>query len=309
MKLSFLLPKNCIVTGLKSGAKSKRDMLAEMVDLLFEQTLFQDEGIGRERILEELVLRENELTTAVGEGFAFPHARFPELKDYYLLLVLCREGVDFDSMDRQPVRIIILSIVSNSKASLLLQYRAAAMRFLMPEANRAAVLEAGTPEEVWNLMDESDTLVDMDITASDILIPQIGSLSPEMTLREAAIELHKYHTDSLPVIDADRNFLGDISCHDLFAFGLPHFFRNLRTVSFMKHMDPFEKYFRIDGSVRVKSLLGRRESPVISQDATLMEIIFEMTTNNRQVLYVVKDGRLAGIIDRYGIIDKILIAG
>ncbi len=309
MKLSFLLPKNCIVTGLKSCGGTKKDMLAEMTDLVFEQTLFQDEGIGRDRLLGELLARENELTTAVGEGFAFPHARFPELKDYYLLLVLCREGVDFGSMDKMPVKIIILSIVSNSKASLLLQYRAAAMRFLMPEANRAAVLEAKSPEEVWNLLDESDTLVDMDITANDILIPQIGCLSPEMTLREAAIELHKFHTDSLPVVDLERNFLGDISCHDLFAFGLPRFFCKLRTISFMKHMDPFEKYFRIDGSVRIKSLLGRRPSPVISQDATLMEIIFEMTTNNRQILYVVKDGKLSGIIDRYGIIDKILIAG
>jgi CBS domain-containing protein len=159
------------------------------------------------------------------------------------------------------------------------------------------------------LIDDSDIEVDMDLTASDIVVPQIGFIKPDMTLREAAMELHRYHSDSLPVVDDDKNFLGDISCYDLFSYGLPRFFSKLKTISFLKHMDPFEKYFHIEASVKIKSLLNKRESPVISPDATLMEIIFEMTTNNRQVVYVVKDGKMLGIIDRYNIIDKILIAG
>ena len=82
---------------------------------------------------------------------------------------------------------------------------------------------------------------------------------------------------------------------------------HLKTISFVKHMDPFEKYFHIDGTTRISDLLGKRETPVIGAAATLMEIIFEMTTNNKHILYVVEDGRLVGVVDRFNIIDKILV--
>jgi CBS domain-containing protein len=76
-------------------------------------------------------------------------------------------------------------------------------------------------------------------------------------------------------------------------------------------MNPFEKYFDVDKTLKVSDLLAKKENStlVISADATLMEIIFEMTVKNKEFLYVLsEDGKLRGVLDRYSIIDKILIA-
>jgi predicted transcriptional regulator len=112
------------------------------------------------------------------------------------------------------------------------------------------------------------------------------------------------------VIGENKLFIGEVSCFDLFSYGLPHFFNNLHVISFVKHMDPFEKYFKVDQEVTVKQFIEgkKRDNPVISSDATLMEIVFEMTVKNKELLYVLnKEGRLIGVLDRYGIIDKILM--
>jgi CBS domain-containing protein len=76
-------------------------------------------------------------------------------------------------------------------------------------------------------------------------------------------------------------------------------------------MNPFEKYFNVDKTLKVSDLMaGKKKSElVISADATLMEIIFEMTVKRKEFLYVLSDdGKLRGILDRYSIIDKIIIA-
>lgn len=49
------------------------------------------------------------------------------------------------------------------------------------------------------------------------------------------------------------------------------------------------------------------QSTTIPMDSTLMEIVFEMTAKSKQFLYVVSDNKLMGVIDRFSIVDKILL--
>ena len=75
-------------------------------------------------------------------------------------------------------------------------------------------------------------------------------------------------------------------------------------------MDPFEKYFKVDESLTVGNILkDNKRLPTIPPTATIMEMIFEMTINNNETLYVVNnEKKLLGILDRHTIIDKILVA-
>ena len=307
MKLSLLLQKNRILSGFEDGGKNKREIISGLVDFVFANTDIGKENIPEGEIVSELLEMEKNFASVSGDGFAFPHARFTAMRDFYMILAVCPGGLDYGGMDGKPVNFIILTLVSNAKVKLLLQARASLVKFLMNPEIRDAVLKAGSAGDIWDMIDRGGLIVGKDITAKDIMTSQYRFLSPEMSVRTAAGELHRHHTDSLPVIDSDRKLLGDISCFDLFSFGLPDFFMHLKTISFVKHMDPFEKYFHLDDATKVSDVLGKRETPVISADATLMEIIFEMTTNNKHILYVVEDGRLVGVVDRFNIIDKILV--
>lgn len=61
--------------------------------------------------LGALLERENVLTSAIGDGVAFPHtlSRHPEqVTRPFVLLGRARGGVDFDAADREPVRLVVL---------------------------------------------------------------------------------------------------------------------------------------------------------------------------------------------------------
>ena len=191
MKLSFLLPRECVVPGIRGGERSTRDLLNELTDVLFRETSLKDEGFSREEIVETLLARENELSTGVGDGFAFPHARLKDLKGAYLLFATCPSGVSYASPDNNPVHFFFLTVVSEDHANLLLQSRAALMRCLLPLAARQQALACSTRDELWKMIDRSGSMISRDIVARDIMCPQIGVLREDMTIAEAATAMHK----------------------------------------------------------------------------------------------------------------------
>ncbi len=308
MKLSHIVSRDCIVVDLKGKGRSKEEIINDLVDVLYEYQGLGDEEVERYEVIEGLLAREREQSTAVGEGFAFPHARFPRVRRFYMAIGICREGAEFNSMDQQPTKFFILTLVAQSKANTLLQARAAIMRFMMPEDVRELMMTSETSEPIWKRLDESGVEVNNDILARDIMRPQVGIISPDSTLQEAAGLLHKHHVDSLPIVTGEDIFAGDLSGFDLFSFGIPNFFFNLKKISFVKHMDPFEKYFLSDTTMKVRDMKIERTAPTIGPDATLIEIVFELTSHDRQLVYVVEEGKLLGVIDRFSIVDKILVA-
>jgi len=309
MKLSFMLNEECILTGLSGGDRPKKEIIADLLTALYDNTELKNEGFSKEELLEALITREREMTTGLGDSMAFPHARMEKLTNSYTLLGICPSGTDFQSLDQKPTQFFVLSIVPQDKANLLLLSRAAIVRFLSTQEIRRSALTAKDAFEVWQLIDKSGIKIDRNILAQDIMRPQIGHIRAGATLKDAARALHKYHCDSLPILDEEECFAGDISCYDLFSYGLPDFFGNLHTISFVRNMDPFEKYFQTDRDIKLNDLSISRESPTIQADATLMEIVFEIATRNKQLLYVVDENKkLLGVIDRFSIVDKILVS-
>jgi mannitol/fructose-specific phosphotransferase system IIA component (Ntr-type) len=308
MKLSFMLNEECLLTGLRGGERSKKEIVIDLLTALYNGTELKNEGISKEELLNALLVREREMTTGLGDSMAFPHARIEKLTKPYTLLGICPTGADFQSLDQKPAQFFVLSIVPQNQANLLLLSRAAIVRFLSVQENRRAMLTAADAFTAWKIIDKSGIKIDQNILAKDIMRPQVGHLSIEATLKDAARALHKYHCDSLPILDDEECFAGDISCYDLFSYGLPDFFANLHTISFVRNMDPFEKYFQSDRDIKLSDLNISRESPTIPADATLMEIIFEIATRDKHLLYVVDENKkLLGVIDRFSIVDKILM--
>ena len=134
------------------------------------------------------------------------------------MLGVCQEGVEFNSLDDKTTNFFILTLVPNSNPEILLKVRAATMRFLMPVQVRKEVLAANTSDEVWDMIDKSQIDVDYEIRAGEIMRPQIGHLADDMSLKEAARTLHRYHVDSLPVLDPKSNFVKVVSCKCYFHF-------------------------------------------------------------------------------------------
>ena len=305
MKLLQLLKNESLVPDLES--EKKEDVLKE----LLSHGDLSTENFRREDILAALLEREHEQSTGLGEGMAFPHARLSGLNKIHILIGISQKGIDYDSVDKKPVNFIVMTLVDHARPNELLKTRAAIVKLLTDKVARSRMLRAESSDELLEIISSYDISVDYEITAKDIMRSSKSYIDPESTINDAARELHRNHIDSLPVVDENKVFYGEISCYDLFSYGLPDFFNNLHVISFVKHMDPFEKYFNVDRTAKVSVLLETKDKSdlIISAEATLMEIIFEMTVKHKEFLYVVSDdGKLRGILDRYSIIDKIIIA-
>lgn len=306
VELQEFIKKESIIVDL--DAATKEEAISQLVHVLYENNEGLREKHTESEIVEAVVEREKIQATAMGKNVAFPHARIAGLKDFYLGIGICRKGLDFQAIDRKPVHVICIMLSPSDKTYVILKVMAALSRFFYNEPRREKFIASENVLEVIRVFEEGSIMVSSRIVAVDIMRALKSYVTKEETLSATARKMHLNHLDVLPVVDEDMCLCGSISCLDIFRFGIPEFFSQLKTVSFVKHIDPFEKYFQDENGVLVADVYKKGNNDVIAADATLMEIIFEMTTNNHSKLFVVEDGVLKGVIDRFNIIDKILIS-
>ena len=68
--------------------------------------------------------------------------------------------------------------------------------------------------------------------------------------------------------------------------------------------DPFTRYFSSDAGVLVRDIMNR-DFEKIEPDASLLEIVFLLSVKKSSLLYVCKEDKLLGVIDRITVLDKI----
>lgn len=120
---------------------SKRDALECIAALLAAP-----EGDHREEILQAISEREKLGTTGVGSHVAMPHGRLPN-GTMRAALLLCPDGVPFDAIDGQDVKIFVGLIAPSSHPAQLLQLLADASRVLRSSEARDRLLNSRNRED------------------------------------------------------------------------------------------------------------------------------------------------------------------
>ena len=85
-------------------SKKKIQALTELVDLLATLPDVED----RDELLQAIVQRERDLSTAMGFAFAVPHAKIFSVREFVMAVGLSKEGIEFDAIDGQPVHLIVM---------------------------------------------------------------------------------------------------------------------------------------------------------------------------------------------------------
>ena len=302
--LNEYIDERLIISDLKT--ETKEDAIQVLVDKIFElKSDIFPEDLTNSGLYKRVIERENIQTTGLGNSIAFPHARIEKFKDLALAIGISKEGINWKSFDRKPCNIICLMISPQLKPYLILQMMAVLARFLGKQENINKITSGLSPENIAQLIKESSLSTEKIVLAKDIMRPVEKYVNLETSIEETTQIMHLSRLDILPVIDDDKTLFGEISCLDIFTYGIPDFFNQLQTISFMRSLDPFGKYFKFKKNLKVKDIYSTNVNE-ISKDTTLMEIIFEMTTKNKLKLFVVDSDKLIGVIDRFSVIDKIL---
>lgn len=142
MEIHSMLRPERILMDLKAG--SKREALIEIV-----QEMGKNPGITDTEALKKAILdREEIMSTGVGLTIAVPHAKLPSVKAFTLGLARSSRGIDYDSLDGQPVKIIVAIAAPDNDQNTYLRVLAAVMHVLRNEDNRKSILGAQTAEQI-----------------------------------------------------------------------------------------------------------------------------------------------------------------
>ena len=134
------------LVGLNERISSKEDALRRVAALAKQSTALA--AVDPESIYDELWAREQIGSTGFGDGIAIPHCRFKNITDFAVGLLTVESGIDFDSADGKPVRIIAFIVGPEAETTRHLKLLSALSLALSSEPTRTAMLGARTPEEL-----------------------------------------------------------------------------------------------------------------------------------------------------------------
>ena len=150
MRITELLDKRSI--RIDGAPKSKNEALDQMVELMAKSGKIND----LEAYRQEVYRREEEGTTGVGEGIAIPHGKGAFVDKPGLAAMVVKDGVDYDSLDGEPVHLIFLIAAPNTKDNVHLDVLSKLSVLLMDEDFSRALQNAKNPEEFMKIVDEAD---------------------------------------------------------------------------------------------------------------------------------------------------------
>ena len=142
MRITDLLDARSIL--LNASPKSKNEALDQIVDLMVKSEKIND----KEAYRKQVYAREEESTTGIGEGIAIPHGKCDAVTKPGLAAMVVKDGVDFDSLDGEPVTLMFLIAAPNTEDNIHLDVLSKLSVLLMNEEFTEALRNAETVEEL-----------------------------------------------------------------------------------------------------------------------------------------------------------------
>ena len=152
MKLSDFVCFEAIISELK--AKDRNGTIAELVT-----TLDKAGRLGKDNsqdIIKAVIKREKEASTGMGKGVALPHVKHAAVKDVVAAVGQSSVGIDFSSLDKQPVYSVILLISPVNNPDRHLQAMEGIFQHLQQDRFRKFLRQSTTAEEIEGLLKEAD---------------------------------------------------------------------------------------------------------------------------------------------------------
>ena len=150
MRITDLLDKRSI--SLDGAPKSKSEALDQVIDLMVKSGKINDVEAYRQKVYA----REEESTTGIGEGIAIPHGKCDAVTKPGLAAMVVKDGVDFESLDDEPVHLIFLIAAPNTEDNIHLDVLSKLSVLLMDEQFTADLLNAKTVDEFLEIVDKAD---------------------------------------------------------------------------------------------------------------------------------------------------------
>lgn len=150
MKITDLINENAI--QLRGHANNKEEVITKLIDLMMANGNIKNKQIYKNAVMK----REKNGTTGIGEGIAIPHGKSDTVSKPGLAVMVIPDGVEYDSLDGEPVKLIFLIAAPNDKNNVHLDVLSRLSTLLIDAEFRAALLDAKTPKELLACIDRAE---------------------------------------------------------------------------------------------------------------------------------------------------------
>jgi PTS system nitrogen regulatory IIA component len=150
MKVLEFLDQSTICLDLKST--SKKEAILELCQVLSANGKIKD----MDAVMIALMEREKLGSTGIGQGVAIPHGKSSSTSNLVGALGISRKGVEFESLDGEPVYVIFMLVAPNDSSGQHLKALARVSRLLKDKFFRQAIKEAKKTEDIEKIIREED---------------------------------------------------------------------------------------------------------------------------------------------------------
>lgn len=142
--------------NLNGKPAGKTEALNQCIDLMAKSGKIADV----EKYRKGVFAREEEGTTGIGMGIAIPHCKSDAVTKAGLAAMVVKDGVDFESLDGTPAKIIFLIAAPNTEDNVHLQVLSKLSVMLMDEQFTNSLINAGSVDEFLNIIDSAEKAKD-----------------------------------------------------------------------------------------------------------------------------------------------------
>lgn len=142
--------------NLNGTPAGKTEALNQCIDLMAKSGKIADV----EKYRKGVFAREEEGTTGIGMGIAIPHCKSDAVTKAGLVAMVVKDGVDFESLDGTPAKIIFLIAAPNTEDNVHLQVLSKLSVMLMDEQFTNSLINAGSVDEFLNIIDSAEKAKD-----------------------------------------------------------------------------------------------------------------------------------------------------
>ena len=144
MSLLENLKKNNILV--KPTAKNRWEIIEEMVELAVKNKEISHNDA--ETVKNALIEREKSMSTGIGNGVAIPHCSTSKVNSIITVMALTPKGLNFEAIDNEPVKIVILLIVPKDKLTQHIKTLANIAKMMSDAGLREKLLEQKTSDSI-----------------------------------------------------------------------------------------------------------------------------------------------------------------
>ncbi len=151
MKITKFIPKGAV--ALNVHPTTKEEAIDMLIDLMSTGGVIKDKA----KVRKDVIRREAEGSTGLGDGLATPHAQNSSIKKAAISAITVPAGVDFNSVDKRSARLLFLFAAPEKADDKSLTEMGRLAVLLMDPEFKEALIEAKSVDEFLRLIDEKES--------------------------------------------------------------------------------------------------------------------------------------------------------